>query len=274
MGPISNKVEIIEADINDLERLKPAADKVEIVFHLAAISRTSESHKDREGCFRTNVGGTFSLLEACKDARPRIIFPSSWVVYDKNSIVDGDATVESAKLRTSSPYAISKQVGEEYVRFYSDQYGIDYSIFRFSNVYGAGDKNRIMPMIVDKALRNEPITVFGEHHYINFVNVKDVVNAIYLASQEAKAKNNTMNIGCQESINLADLAQQIVARCKSTSAIKVAPLDSSEYPYYRPDLNLARQLIGYVPSVSLDEGVAEVVESRKSMIKEDGYTTA
>jgi UDP-glucose 4-epimerase len=267
IAELSHRAEIIEGDINEIQKLSPVTDSVEVVFHLAAKSRTSESHTDREGCFRTNVNGTFSLLEACKDAKPKVVFPSSWVVYDKNSIADGKATVESAKLRANSPYAISKLVGEEYVRFYSEQYGFDHVILRLSNVYGAGDNNRIIPNTVDKALRNELITIFGNHHYVNFVHVRDVVKAMYRVAEDANANNETMNIGDRESVNLSDMAQRIVTESKSASKIKIAPLDPSEYPYYRPDLDFARKISGYAPSVSFDEGIAEVVEWRKSLLR-------
>ncbi len=269
LGDLSHKAEIIEADINDLQKLGPLTKAVQVVFHLAAKSRTSESHQDREGCFRINVHGTFNLLEACRDAKPKIVFPSSWVVYDKNSIADGEATAESAKLGPNSPYAISKLVGEEYIRFYSDQCGIDYVILRLSNVYGSGDKDRIIPMIVDKALRNELITIFGTHHYVNFVHVRDVVKAMWRVAEDANANNKTMNIGSKESVNLPDIAKQIVAESNSSSGIKIAPLDPSEYPYYRPDLDLAGKISGYAPSVGLDEGILEVVDWRKSLLRNE-----
>ena len=274
LGDLSHRAEIIEGDINDLEKLSLVTDSVEVVFHLAAKSRAGESHKDREGCFRTNVNGTFSLLEACKEAKPKVVFPSSWVVYDKNSIANGEATIESAKLGASSPYGISKLVGEEYVRFYSEQYDIDSVILRLSNVYGAGDNNRIIPMIVDKALRNEVITIFGAQHYVNFVHVKDVIKAMHSVAEDVNANNKTMNIGDHESVNLVDVAARIVAESKSTSEIRIAPLDSWEYPYYRPDLSFARKTSGYTPSVSLNQGLAEVVEWRKSLLlNEDSLVT-
>ncbi len=155
---------------------------------------------------------------------------------------------------------MSKKHGEDWLNLYNHPYGEDILIFRLSNIYGTGDKDRIIPSIIRKARKGENIVIFGEEHYVNYLHVDDLVRAFFSAATKERIHNRILNIGAEESINLKEVACIIVSDLKSPSRIRTAPLPEYEYPYYSPDTVLAEKEIGFKAMKNLKHGLQELVQ--------------
>jgi len=158
-------------DLFEIESLKEFVEDTEIVVHLAGANRASDNE-----IFRTNVLGTFNLLEAIRTYNPnvKIIFASSFQVYGINR----DA-MEDSELTTSSIYGMSKKIAEELILFYS-QFGVKYNILRLSNVYGPGGRpnyNSAIATLCYKSAKNETLQV-NKLAFRDFIYVDDVVDII------------------------------------------------------------------------------------------------
>src|SRR5260370_4753173 len=173
--PLSSGVSFREVDIRNREALLDAIGGCEVVFHLAAQSNVlgAEAHLDYS--FSTNVTGTFHVLTAAKSVGVRrVVFTSSREVYG-----DPERTPveETAPLLPKNPYGASKAAAERYCRLLSD----NVTVLRLANVYGPGDRGRVIPIFIDNALRGEPLQLYGGEQGVDFIWVGVVVEALMRA---------------------------------------------------------------------------------------------
>ncbi len=238
--------------------MRDATDKADVVFHLAASSRQSGSIEAPESYFSPNVIGTYNVAEACRKTTTRVIFTSTWVVYQKKFDSPPSKYSENSPLAPSNPYAMSKKQGEDWLNLYNALYGEDSMIFRLSNIYGPDDKDRVVPSLIDRAKNGKDIVVFGKERLLNFVHVDDLIDAFILAAMKPKIQNRVLNIGSNECVTLKEVADRIVKFTHSNSRISVAPLPEFEHPYYIPDTSLAEAELGFRAKTSLDAGLQEL----------------
>lgn len=253
-------VSIVQGNIEDFEKVTETLRGSDVVFHLGGKSRAAGSIENPRGIFETNVLGTYNVFEACRGTSARIIFTSSWVVYSKDHIRFGVKTREGDRLGTTTPYGLSKLIGEEYAKLYNRLYNQDIVSVRLSNVYGPGDKDRVIPTMTSRAIKGEPIRVDGNPRYVNFIYIDDVVDALVSIAKYGNVKSRVYNIGTSESVDLKDLANIIIRECGSSSPIKIGPMPSYEYEYYCPNIDLARDELEFVPRVSIEKGIEECVK--------------
>jgi len=258
LGEFEKAVSIIKGEIQDLTLLKKVLNGADVVFHLAASSRQSGSIDSPENYFGPNVLGTYNVVEACRASSTRIIFTSTWVVYARKDDKPPAKFSENSILEPANPYALSKKHGEDWLNLYSSLYGEDSVIFRLSNIYGPGDKDRVIPSLITRAMRGDDLTVFGNERLLNFVHVDDLIGAFASAATKKKIQNRILNIGSDTSVTLKDVAHRIVKATSSSSRVKVVPLPEYEYPYYLPDSSLAEEEIGFRASKTLDIGISEL----------------
>jgi nucleoside-diphosphate-sugar epimerase len=259
LGKYKEAVSIVKGEIQDLPALRKVLNGADVVFHLAAASRQSGSIESPETYFVPNTLGTYNVAEACRTSSTRIIFTSTWVVYERKNEDIPTQFNENSALGPSNPYAMSKKHGEDWLNLYHDLYGEDSVIFRLSNIYGPGDKNRIIPSIIDRARSGDDIVVFGNVRLLNFVHVDDLVDAFVAASTRKTMHNRTLNIGSVPSVTMKDVADRIVRATSSKSRVRVEPLPDWEHPYYVPDTSLAEKEMGFKAKKTLDAGIEEMV---------------
>ncbi len=260
LGSYKDAVSIVKGNIEDLSSLREELNRADVVFHLAAASRQSGSTESPDTYFSPNVVGTFNVAEACRKSSARIIFTSTWVVYEKKKRERLTKFGENTVLRPENPYAMSKKQGEDWLNLYNGLYGEDSVIFRLSNIYGPGDKNRIVPSMIDRARKGDDIVVFGKERLLNFVHVDDLIQAFTAAATKKKLQNRILNIGSDTSVTMKDVADRIVKATSSNSRVKVAPLPDWEHPYYLPDTSLAERELGFKANKTLDAGIEEMVK--------------
>jgi UDP-glucose 4-epimerase len=268
LGRTADYLSIIQGNVEDRRKLGEALRKADIVFHLGGISRAVGSTDNPQEFFETNVAGTHNVYESCRGKPTRIIFPSSWIVYSQDTARLRTATKEDHRLEPKTPYALSKLFGEEYARLYRDLFGESIICVRLSNVYGPGDKDRIIPNMIDRALKGNRLRVNGTSRLLNFIYVEDVVDAMVAIAESPEVMSRVYNIGTQTSTNLFELAKMINKECGSSAPIDIGPQPELEASYYCPDTSLAVKELGFVSKTGIVDGVHICVESARRQWEE------
>ena len=261
-----------EGSVLDLATVRHLVAMCDRVFHVAAAVGVKFVLEYPLRSLRTNIFGTEAVLEACARRRCRAILFSSSEVYGKGIKIpfseDDDRLMgPTYKLRWS--YAYSKAVDECLAQAYWDQQQLPVTIVRCFNTCGprqTGAYGMVIPSMVLRALRGEPILVHGDGQQSRcFSAVSDVVRGTLLLADSDAAVGEIFNIGSDEEVTIAELAERVRSICGSTSPIEHVPYDqiygrSFEDMRRRvPDLAKIRRFVGYRPTVKLDELIASVV---------------
>jgi len=255
-----NKLTIIGNLLNkkDIEKLPVDFD---LVIHLAANARVYDLVVSPDLALE-NIISTYNILEFCrKKGIGKIIFSSSREAYGnrKNPI----AKEEEVDIRfCESPYAASKISDEALIYSYSKCYGIDYIIFRFSNVYGMYDKsNRFVPLVIRKMNKNEDIHIYGKDKLLDFTYIDDCISGIIKAIEGfSKNKNNIFNIASSKGEKLIKVAEIIKRKLKSKSKIFIEKNRAGEVIKFVADISKAKRMLGYKPNCLIEDGVSLSVD--------------
>ena len=232
-------VEFRKSDIRDQNALTDALKGCEIVFHLAAQSNVMGAVTDASYSFNTNVVGTYNVLQAAAAAGVRrLVFPSSREVYgDPRSI----PVPETAALRAKNAYGASKIAGEVYCRLAAQQ-GLETVVLRLANVYGPGDRDRVIPLFGAAASAGLPITVFGRQKILDFVWIDVVVDAMIRAAFGRHIRG-PVNVGSGKGTTIVELAHRMVDLSRSVSKIKVVEEREQEVGRFVADIARAKRLL-------------------------------
>lgn len=232
-------VEFRTADIRDLDALADALKGREIVFHLAAQSNVMGAVADAGYSFSTNVVGTYNVLQSAAVAGvKRVVFPSSREVYGDPRTLP---VPETAPLRAKNAYGASKIAGEVYCRLAAQQ-GLEAVVLRLANVYGRGDRDRVIPLFAAAAAASLPITVFGSQKILDFVWIEVVVDAL-IKSAFGSYIRGPVNIGSGKGTRIFDLANRVVDLSGSVSRIEVVEEREQEVGRFVADITRAKRLL-------------------------------
>ncbi|MGE5214782.1 MAG: NAD-dependent epimerase/dehydratase family protein [Nitrospirota bacterium] len=217
------KCDLVIGSILDRDLVREAMKGIDFVFHLAAMVSVQESVQKPNECAEINVGGTASVLEeAARAGVKKLVFSSSAAIYGDNPAIP---QIESMPAEPKTPYATGKYEAERHCRSFTDEGRLAIVSLRYFNVFGpyqnpATEYAAAVPAFIEKALRNEPITIFGDGRQTrDFIYVKDVVAANAFFALESKA-TGIFNVACGKQITIADLALTIRKLTKSRSMIK------------------------------------------------------
>lgn len=209
------------------------------------------------------------MLEGCiKGHIKKVVFASSSDVYGEQTKIP---ISENNPVNPNGVYAVSKLAGEEYLKAYKKQYGLDYTILRFFGIYGPGQASEfVISKFISMTLNNEPPTLYGEGEQVRaFCYVEDAVRGTILALNNEQANSEILNIGNdREPISMRDLAYKIIALAGKDMKPKLIPLEHSdrekgrEIPKKTPDISKARRILGYEPRVTLAEGISKIINMR------------
>lgn len=239
--------------------------KVDGVFNEAARALLP-SFEDPLTDVTVNAGGTARVLEYARKCHSRVIHASSGSVYGNPVRIP---ISEDHPVRPISPYGVSKLASEYYCLMYKNEFGVDVTILRYFNVYGprqtVSEEMGVIPIFVKRALAGQPLRVFGDGKQTrDFLNVSDVVRANLLAFN-ANASGSIMNIGGGgQEISILELAKKVSNLCGSRSEVVSAPPKPGDIRRLAADSSRARDLVGYTPKVSIDEGLRSYIDYTKS----------
>jgi len=246
--------QLIVGSILDRDLVREAMKGVDFVFHLAAMVSVQESVQKPNECAEINAWGTAIVLEEAARARvKRLIFSSSAAIYGDNPTIP---KIESMPAEPKSPYATGKYEAERHCRSFTDKARLPTVSLRYFNVFGpyqhlGSEYSAVVPAFIEKATRNEPITIFGDGRQTrDFIYVKDVVAASAFFALQSQA-TGIFNVACGKQITMTDLALTIRNLAKSSSAIEyaaerpgdlkhsVAGVDKTQRAGFRPVCDLA-----------------------------------
>ncbi len=251
--------------ILDPYELARAVKGCDYVIHLAAALGVERTETNRLECLFINIQGIVNVLEACVRERiKKIVFSSSSEVYGEQRI---QPITEDAPLNPKSNYAISKIVGEEYLRAYSETYGIKYNIVRLFNVYGEKQRKEfVIPKFIMNIVAGTPPTIYGKGDQArSFCYVEDAARGI-VDTLFSRVDGEVFNIGNdQEPVELKALANRAIKISKAAMKPKFVSYKSSDRNSDRdiikrmPSIKKARKVLGYKPRISLDEGLKKII---------------
>jgi UDP-glucose 4-epimerase len=231
------RLRFLEGDIRDNDCLREAMQGVSVVFHLAAQANVLGAEADPSYSFSTNVEGSVNVLTAARKVGVRrVVFASSREVYGEAASLP---VPESAPLLPKNAYGASKAAAEHYCRVFANE-GLEVSVLRFANVYGPRDRDRVIPIFLDQALRDEPLALYGGEQLLDFVWIGTVVDALSRAAF-GPSLAGPLNVGSGTGTSLKDLARRVVELTGSRSKIEFAPVRSVETVRFVADVTLARR---------------------------------
>ncbi len=260
-------LEILEGDLRDEEVLKAATREVELVFHLAAFISVPQSMLEPQECFATNVAGTVSLLEAARRAGVhKVVLSSSTAVYGDP---DRFPTDEETPLQPLSPYALSKQVNEQYARLYTRTFNLPVTSLRYFNVYGPRQRPdsayaAAISIFSRRLVNGEPITLYGDGRQSrDFIFVKDVVRANLLAAGSDSA-GEVFNICTGSETTLLDLVETLSEISPRQPEVRFEARRAGDIYRSLGDPGKAAAILGFRAGTSLEIGLAQTMEWMKN----------
>lgn len=260
---VPDEATVVEADVRDADAVANAMDGVDVVFHQAALVSVEASIEDPVRSHAINVDGTLTVLEAARDIDARVVLASSAAIYGHPETVP---VHESAPKAPASPYGLEKLTIDHYARLYHDRYGLETVPLRYFNVYGpgqrGGDYSGVIDVFLEQARDGGPITVHGDGTQTrDFVHVDDVVAANCRAAT-TDAVGRAYNVGTGSSVSIHELAALIRDATGSDADIVHTDPRDGDVERSRADLSRSRELLGYEPTVSLSEGIVDLLDHR------------
>ena len=255
-------VEFLEGSVTDRQAVKKAVKEVDYVFHLAAMISVPESMEKPCECVEINTQGTLNVLQESAEAGvKKLCFSSSAANYGDNPTIP---KLETMVPEPKSPYAVTKLDGEYYCGIFTDEGWLKTACMRYFNVFGprqdpGSQYAAAIPIFIHKALRNEPITIFGDGEQTrDFVYVKDVVAAnAWLAENAACTGVYNVAYGQRQTIN--DIAKTIIKLTGSSSQIQYAPVRAGDVKHSQASIEKITTA-GFAPGSDLDSGLAKTIE--------------
>lgn len=296
---VNKKAKFVKADIRNLRKIKPYFKEVGLVFHLAARARIQPSIKDPVSTFDHNVLGTLNVLLAARDAGvKRVIYSASSSSYGDQDTLP---LYEEMNPHFKNPYSLSKYVGEELCRLFSNLYGLETVSLRYFSVYGprqliAGAYATVVGIFIKQLESGKPLTIVGDGATRrDFTHVFDAVKVNILAAKSDKVgKGEVINVGTGKNYSINEVAAMILAPTPKRGyapiaqspdnphltwgfapeiepeAILASAVKSNRVVYIPPrpgetrrtlaNTSKARQLLGWKPTISLEEGLAMLVK--------------
>jgi UDP-glucose 4-epimerase len=252
-------------------------DRCDTVVHLAAAVGVKLIVEAPVRTIETNVHGTEVVLKHANKKKKLVLIASTSEVYGKSALVpfteDADLVLgPTSKHRWA--YACSKMIDEFLALAYWKERKLPVVIVRLFNTVGprqTGQYGMVVPSLVRQALSGAPITVFGDGTQSrSFTYVGDVVRAMVALINEPRAVGQVFNVGNGKEISIGDLAVRIKQMTGSSSPIVKIPYEQAyeagfeDMPRRVPDISKIRALVGYEPTVELDEILERVIDSLRT----------
>ena len=270
-------LQVFELDIVEApERVAELVKESDAVIHLAAAVGVEMVVKNPVHTITTNVHGTENVLAPAAKYGKRTIIASTSEVYGKST---NEKFSETDDLLIGSPfnsrwcYASSKLLDEFSLMAFHREAGLPGTVVRFFNTVGPRQTGRygmVIPRFVAQALKNEPLTVYGDGEQSRcFCHVADVVRALMLLLDNKESIGNIYNIGSQELVSIRELAQEIIKRTGSKSEIKEIPYEVAYAKGFEdmrrryPDTSRIKALVNWQPEHTLADIIDDVAASLK-----------
>ena len=240
--------------------------EIEVVFHLAAQTIVCTANNNPLSTFETNIRGTYNLLEAVRHNPQvkRVIVASSDKAYGDQKVLPYR---EDFALQGRHPYDVSKSCADLLCMAYHETYNLPVCVTRCGNFYGGGDLNfnRIIPGTIRSVYFGEPVIIRSDGSLIrDYFYIKDAAHAyLHLAQKmrELEIAGEAFNFGNEIQVTVLALANKILqAMGAEGHTIKILGVNSNEITHQYLSSQKARELLGWKPLYSLEQGLEETVD--------------
>jgi UDP-glucose 4-epimerase len=262
IAPHGKKVILHHGDIRDMETLHTVCRSIDVVFHEAAIASVSQSLKDASSTYQVNVMGTGNVFEAAGQAGvKKLIFASSAAIY---GYAPNQVNTEALTPQPVSQYGLSKLIGEQYCRFYSEFFNMQVTCLRYFNVYGLrqtddSDYAGVISLFVHRLPSSQNIKIFGDGQQTrDFINVADIVQANLRAMYSDHYQHEIFNVGTGQQSSILDLLSHLEKITGRPLQIQFAPERRGDLRHSLSDIGKIRESLGFIPQVSFYQGLQEL----------------
>jgi len=266
--------EFIEADVTEpfSGSTVQQFNSLSYIFHLASPASPIDYQNYPEETLLANSTGTITVLKLAKETGAKALITSTSEIYG-DPLEHPQKETYFGNVNTFGPrscYDESKRFAEAATYVYLHKYGLDARIIRIFNTYGPRmqkDDGRVVSNFINDALEDSPIKVDGDGSQTrSFCYISDMVEGIYKAMFTEGTKGQIFNLGNPDEYKVKDLAEKIIKLTKSKSEIKYSGTFREDDPMRRqPDITKAKEVLGWEPKVSLDEGLQKTIEYYKSL---------
>jgi len=263
---IRNEIKFYRDDVSSLEFYNWIKNTdFDVIYHLACFPR-SFSFDDPIRDYQVNIGSMINLVHAFKNKNTRIIFSSNSGIYDTSELPINEKTRDNPQ----TPYDLNKLTSERYLQLYGKTFNLPFVIFRFGTVYGERQKlsdiwRPVVMEFIDKLSRGKPATIYDDGKQTrDFINVRDIVDALIKASYTNEALYKTMILGSGVETSINELYSIICYKLGGYIEPNREPKKLGDIRRMRYDCREAERILGWSAKISLEEGIDKILEWRKT----------
>ncbi|NLE25517.1 MAG: NAD-dependent epimerase/dehydratase family protein [Clostridiaceae bacterium] len=275
-GEEFKRINMVSGEIEDeplLERILGEYE-VDTVFHIAAQAIVGIANRNPMGTFETNIRGTYNLLEAARRSPlvKRIVVASSDKAYGDQKELPYH---EDMPLRGSHPYDVSKSCTDLITQAYHKTYGLSVCITRCGNLYGGGDLNfnRIIPQTIKSVLHGERPVIRSDGTFVrDYFYVEDAVEAYLLLAEKMidhGLEGQAFNFSNEIQLTVLELVNKILALMKTDLTPIILNQGSNEIIHQYLSAKKAREVLGWKPSYTIDEGLIRTIDWYREFFGKD-----
>ena len=247
--------------------------EVDQIYHLACPASPIFYQRDPVQTTKTSVHGSINMLGLAKRTKARILLASTSEVYGDPQIHPQSESYwgHVNPIGPRSCYDEGKRCAETLFFDYRRQHDMPIKVARIFNTYGPAmrpDDGRVVSTFIVQALRGEPLTVFGDGSQTrSFCYVDDVVEGLILLMNTPHEVTGPINLGNPDELRLLDLATKVLELVGGTGRVEHRPLPEDDPVRRRPDITLGELVLGWKPTVDLDQGLARTVDHFRSVLE-------
>jgi len=260
---VKESVDVVAGDLRDPQAVARAVEGTDYVFHLGALIAIPYSYVHPRDVVETNVMGTLNVLTACRDLGvKRLVHTSSSEVYGTAQYTPID---EKHPLVGQSPYSASKIAADQLAESFYRSYDLPVATIRPFNTYGPRQSARaVIPSVISQAIGRDVVHVGAMHPVRDLTFVSDTVEGFLKTAVCDGAIGTVVNLGWGEGISVKELVEKVIALVGRKvevlfDATRLRP-EKSEVDKLIADSSRARELLGWEPTVSLDEGLRQTIK--------------
>ena len=258
---------------HDIREPLEIGEKVDCIFHLASRASPADFERYSIDILLANSLGTYNMLELTRKNNARFLLASSSEIYGDPKV---HPQLESYwgnvnPIGPRSCYDEGKRFSESLTVNFHKKHDLDVRIARIFNTYGprmSPSDGRVISNFIVQALKNEPITVYGDGSQTrSFCHVSDMVDGLMKLMFTDGLGGNVINLGSRDEVAVLEVAKLIKKLTGSKSEITFKPLPKNDPKRRNPDISKAKNLLGWEPSIALDEGLHKTIEYFRSVLK-------
>ena len=268
---ITKNFEIIDGDIRNVDLINDTIKDVDLVFHMAAALGVNTILESPLESISTNIAGSEVVLNAAANHKKRILIASTSEIYGKNPkqpLNETDDRVVGSPQKIRWSYSDAKAIEEAMAFSLNQEKGLKVTTARLFNTVGprqSAHYGMVVPRFVRSALKNEPISIYGDGTQSRvFCHVDDAIEALLALVGTDKTINEVYNVGGTGEITIKELAHQVIKETKSQSSIEFIPYEKAYAPGFEdmqrraPDISKIKQELDWAPKKDLSQIITDV----------------